>query len=264
MVDSSSDATEAARVAAETADVVVAVGGDGTVADVATGIFGSTAALAIVPAGSTNITARSLSIPSQLTAAIAVLVGPHALRRIDLGRSAGRSFLHMAGAGFDAELFGAASPSLKRRLGWVAYLPAAASALRLAPSAVSLVIDGRTFEARSPLVLVANGNSAIAPALEIYPGIANDDGWLDVLIFTPSTPAQIAATLASAGRRQLAHSPYVTSQRVKRVRIDAEPSLSVELDGDVHGWTPREFYVVPHGISIVTPIDRIPVETASG
>src|SRR5687768_11095599 len=65
VVGSSEEATEAARQAAAVADVVAAVGGDGTVADVATGIFGSRAALAIVPTGSTNITARSLGIPRQ-------------------------------------------------------------------------------------------------------------------------------------------------------------------------------------------------------
>lgn len=243
----------AAMDAARTADTVVAVGGDGTVADVATGIFGSAAALGIVPAGSTNITARSLGIPANPAAALALLGGPHQLRSVDVGRSNGRSFVHIAGAGFDAELFNATSPVWKRRIGWVAYLPAAAVALRLPPSSVRVSTDETTIEARSPLVLIANGGSAIAPEFRIYPGISVDDGWLDVLVFTTSTPAQIAATLGSMGRQQLDRSPHVTWQRARTVKIEATPPLAVELDGDPRGTTPREFILVPAGLVVVTP-----------
>ena len=73
-VGSSAEATEAARVAATRARIVIAVGGDGTVADVATGIAHSDAILGIVPAGSTNITARSLGVPANPRAAIQLLV----------------------------------------------------------------------------------------------------------------------------------------------------------------------------------------------
>ncbi len=107
---SSSDATAGAAQAAGSATIVVAVGGDGTVADVATGIFGSSAALAIIPAGSTNIAARSLGIPADPAAALDLICGSHLLRSIDVGRSDDRSFVHMAGAGFDAALFHATSP----------------------------------------------------------------------------------------------------------------------------------------------------------
>ena len=227
VANSSSEATLAANQAAQTAEVVIAVGGDGTVSDVATGIFGSSAALGIVPAGSTNIAARSLGIPSQPAAALALLGGSHRLRAIDIGRSEDRSFIHIAGAGFDAEIFKGASPVWKRRLGWFAYLPAAVTALRLPPSDVRITADGAVFEARSPLVLIANGASAIAPQFRIYPGITVDDGWLDVLIFTSSTPTQIARTLGFAGTQQLDRSPHVLHRRTRTVGIEAMPPLPV-------------------------------------
>ena len=253
VANSSSEATEAASQAARWATVVVAVGGDGTVADVATGIFGSPAALGIVPAGSTNIVARSLGIPAQPAAALALLGGAYRLRAIDVGRSGDRSFIHIAGAGFDAELFGAANPVWKRRLGWIAYLPAAVAALRLPPSEVRITVDGEIFEARSPLVLIANGGSAIAPNFRIYPGIAADDGWLDVLVFTSLTATQIVATLAHAGRQRLDRSPHVRHSRGQTVSLQAEPPLPVQLDGDPRGTTPRQFSVVPLGLLVVTP-----------
>jgi len=251
---SSTRATLAASEAARSAAIIIAVGGDGTVADVATGIFGSDAALGIVPAGSTNIAARSLGIPADPAAALALLGGSYRLRAIDVGRSEDRSFIHIAGAGFDAELFRGASPVWKRRVGWFAYLPAAAAALRLPPSDIRITLDGAILETRSPLVLVANGGSAIAPQFRIYPGIMIDDGWLDVLVFTSSTPAQIATTLGYAGRQQLDRSPHVIHRRARSVKIEAIPALPVELDGDPRGTTPRQFSIVPRGLRVVTPL----------
>jgi YegS/Rv2252/BmrU family lipid kinase len=253
VVTSSHEATLAAREAAAEADIVVAVGGDGTVADVATGIHGTAASVGIIPGGSTNITAKSLGIPASPRAAAALLIGPHQARRIDVGRCADRSFLHIAGAGFDAELFRTANPDWKRRLGWLAYLPAAAAALRLAPSTVRVTYDADRIETRSPLVLVANGGTAIAPAFKIHPHIAVDDGWLDVLIFTATTSAQVAATLGHLGGQKLDRSPHVLWQRTRTVRIDADPPLAVQLDGDTRGWTPSDFAIEPAGLTVITP-----------
>lgn len=254
VANSSLEATRAAHVAARTAEVVIAVGGDGTVSDVATGIFGSNAALGIIPAGSTNIAARSLGIPAAPAAALALLRGSHRLRAIDVGRSDDRSFVHIAGAGFDAELFKGASPVWKRRLGWFAYLPAAMAALRLPPSDVRITTDDAILEARSRLVLIANGGSAVAPQFRIYPGITVDDGWLDVLIFTSSTPTQIATTLGFAGMQQLDRSPQVMHRRARTVSVEAIPPLPVELDGDLRGTTPRQFRIVPQGLRLVAPL----------
>jgi YegS/Rv2252/BmrU family lipid kinase len=253
-VASSTEATSAAREAAATAEIVVAVGGDGTVADVATGMLGSRASLAIVPAGSTNITARTLGIPSRPSAAIALLAGPHRVRRIDVGRAGDRAFLHIAGAGFDAELFSTADPQLKRHLGWLAYLPAAAAALRLAPSQVHLTVDGANIDITSALVLVANGGSVIAPSLKMHPAIEVDDGWLDLLAFTATTPAQIAATLSHATLLRLDQSSHVIWRRARRVTIDAAPPLGVQLDGNPYGTTPREFSLLPAGLGVVVPV----------
>lgn len=257
IVGSSSEATATAKKAAQTAHMVVAVGGDGTVADVATGILGTNATLGIVPAGSTNVTARSLGIPVNPKAAISLLAGPHAVQKIDVGRSMDRCFLNMAGAGFDAEIFRTANPDWKRRLGWLAYLPAAAAALRLMPSTVVVTADDTEIMTRSPLVLVANGAAAIAPTFKLHPDIEVDDGWLDVLVFTATTPAQVAATLGHLGSQRLHRSPHVVWQRARKVTIEADPPLAIELDGDLRGWTPREFNLLPGYLSVATPLEPV-------
>jgi diacylglycerol kinase (ATP) len=253
IVSSSDEATSAARTSACIAQIVIAVGGDGTVADVATGIYGSGAALGIIPTGSTNITARSLGIPARVNDAIAVVAEGHARRRIDVGLSGERCFLHIAGAGYDAEIFRTANRDWKSRVGWLAYLPPAATALRLAPSLVSIVADGVEIETRSSLVLVANGSATIAPTFKLHPDIAVDDGWLDLLVFTATNPGEIAATLGRLGSQRLDRSPHIIWQKAKAISIDASPDLFIELDGDVRGTTPRQFTIGAAALEIVTP-----------
>ncbi len=83
------------------ADLVLAVGGDGTVNEVAQGLLGSPAALGIVPVGSGNGLARALRIPLRPAPALAALESG-ARRRMDVGFLNGRPFLNVAGVGFDA------------------------------------------------------------------------------------------------------------------------------------------------------------------
>jgi len=239
--------------AAAGADVVVAVGGDGTVADVATGLRGRAIPLAIVPAGSTNIIARELGLPTDPAAAAAVLFGPNRLRAMDIGRCGERVFLHMAGAGIDSRLFAAANPNWKRRVGWLAYLPPAGASLRQPAARFTIVADAATLEIVSPLVLVANGGSIIDPRLTLYPDLRSDDGWLDVLIFTATRPLPIARTLARLASRGLHHSPFVHHLRTKRVELSADPPLPVQLDGDIAGLTPALFTVLPGALTVVVP-----------
>lgn len=246
-------ATVLARAAAERADLVVAIGGDGTVADVATGILGRGVPLGIVPAGSTNIIARELRIPGRPTAAARLLFGRHRIAQLDVGRCDGRSFLHMAGAGLDSRLFQRTDPALKRRLGWLAYLPAGVAALRLPPSRFEIVADGHPITAISPLVLVANGASVISPLLRLHPEIRHDDGWLDLLIFDATTPRQVAATIALIAAGSLHRSSQLRWLRARRVELDAHPKLQIELDGDVVATTPATITISPGALQVIAP-----------
>src|ERR1700691_2056785 len=127
----------AARDAADRgADLVVAVGGDGTVRGCAEGLAGTPVPLAIVPLGTANLLARTLGIPSRPGAALAVALAastaratahqPVAVdRMIDLATADGAPFTAMAGMGLDAAVV--AATRLKHHLGWVAYRPSCAA-----------------------------------------------------------------------------------------------------------------------------------------
>jgi diacylglycerol kinase family enzyme len=185
--------------------------------------------------------------------AAALLFGPHEVRRIDAGRCGDRRFLHMAGAGLDSRFFERTSRGLKRRIGWLAYLPAATLALRHPPARFTIEVDGQSMTVTSPLVLVANGGSVIAPVMRLHPDVRVDDGWLDVLIFTATDPAAIARTVLRFLTGSLARSPFVVHRRGHQVHLSTEPDLPVQLDGDVVTRTPVTFTVEPLGIGVIAP-----------
>ena len=113
--DSGEDATRTALEAGAT--VVIAAGGDGTVRACAQVLAGTSVPLAIVPAGSANLTARALGLPRGMAAALETGLSG-ADRQLDLVSVGGLVCVAMAGIGLDAAVVGATSEQLKRRAGW--------------------------------------------------------------------------------------------------------------------------------------------------
>ncbi len=123
------------------AELVVAVGGDGTVRACAQALAGGPVPLAIVPRGTANLVAAALGLPSSLGAALDVAFGPHQ-RRIDLAVADGVTFAAMAGIGLDAAVVGATASGLKGAAGWLGY--AATGVGRLAGPSIrfEICLDG--------------------------------------------------------------------------------------------------------------------------
>jgi diacylglycerol kinase (ATP) len=250
-------ATDLARAAlAADPQAIVAVGGDGTVAQVAAALRDTDVPLGVVPGGSTNITAREAGIPTDPRRAVSLLFGTHRHTPFDIGLWGDLPFLHMAGTGLDSRIFASAKPAVKRRVGWLAYLPPAVRDLRSASTRFTIVVDDERAEVTALAILVANGASIITPRLSLYEGIRTDDGWLDVLVFTPVTPIEILRTLGAAVTQQLSRSRYVTHLRARHVEIAAETPLPVELDGDIVTETPVTMTIKPSALRLIVPVQR--------
>jgi diacylglycerol kinase (ATP) len=125
--------------------------------------------------------------------------------------------------------------------------------LRLPPSRFHVETEFAQFELTSPMVLVANGAGIIRPSLYVYPGISPDDGWLDLIAVTATDPRAIASVLARFASRSMQRSPHVLHARARRIRIEAEPRMPVQVDGDVIGSTPADLRVLPHRAQIIVP-----------
>lgn len=247
------DARQLAREAACAAEVVIAVGGDGTVAEVASGIIDTSATLAIVPTGSTNVIARGLGIPLRPASAARLLLRPTKLRYLDVAVCGDRVALHMAGSGLDALMMRDANRSLKRLAAWVAYVPPALRHLAGQSWRFDLTIDGVSSQYDAGMVLVANGSFVLNQWFPVGRDIRPDDGVLDVLIFAP--PHRLASVSMVlwliAGR--VFQSRHFIQLRGSSVRIAADPAAPVEIDGDYIGETPVELSVRPGAIAFVVP-----------
>ena len=236
------------------AAAVIAVGGDGTVSEVAGALVGTEIPLGVVPGGSTNIVAREAGVPSRHHAAVQLLFSSHRVRSIDVGICNDHAFLHMAGAGFDSRMFTLADPRLKRKVGWPAYLPAAMRALRDPAEHYVIDADGDTFEVWSPLVLVANGASIVDPRIRLLPDIRNDDGWLDLIVVTATRPTELARVIGRVATLQLHRSPFVRRMRARAITLQARRPVPVELDGDVVTGTPARFGVLPRAVRLICAV----------
>ncbi|HYI25111.1 MAG TPA: diacylglycerol kinase family protein, partial [Thermomicrobiales bacterium] len=227
---------------------------DGTVGEVAGAAYESGIDLGIVPAGSTNIVARELRIPTDPLKAVQLLFGDHTRARLDAGLCGDRIFLHMAGAGVDSLMFELTEPHLKRKVGWMAYVPAAVKALSRPLARYTITSPETTMvDIRSPMVLVANGGSIISPSIVLDQRIRYDDGLLDVLVVTATKPVELARVMARMAMRRMGDSPYVTHFSTTSVDISAEPAMSVQVDGDVMGVTPVSIRMQPATVRVVVP-----------
>ena len=213
--------------------LVVAVGGDGTVRACAAALASGRVPLAIVPAGSANLTARALGIPGRLRPALAVAFSGRD-RPIDLGSADGAVFVAMAGIGLDAAVVGAAQGLAKRLAGWPAYAAAATGQLLRRPATFTIRIDdGEPLTRRARCVTVGN-SGALPGGFPVMPDARLDDGRLDVVVLAPaSLPgwADVGLRIALGSRRDDAQ---LERYQATTVEITAEgPRLPRQLDGEI-------------------------------
>ena len=235
-------------------DLLVVVGGDGTVAAVLDGARRRAAPVpvAIVPLGTANGVARAMGIP-----ATGLDVLPKLLRGrvvpVDLFEveASGRAFVLFLGAGFDAEVNADAPRASKRRFGLLAYVGAAVRRLWGRSSRrIELGLDGRSVRTRGHSVSVVNVAPVNVVGVPVGPQACATDGLLDVTVLRRSGPAGVLLDTIDllTGR---AH--RTRAWQARRVTIDASPPLRLHADGDVIGTTPVTVRAVPHGARLLVP-----------
>ncbi|WP_425845619.1 diacylglycerol/lipid kinase family protein [Agrococcus sp. TSP3-2-1] len=223
------------------ADAVVAVGGDGTVREVAAVLARTGVPLGIVPSGTANLFARNLDLPLRdVTAAARAAVSGAAsdvdLGRVVLSRSGAREeerpFLVVVGVGHDALAVEAASLLAKRRLGWTSYIAAGLGRLGHPSFAVRGRFDGGPIESTRAWSVLVHNAARIPAGLSVLPGTRLDDGSLHVATVSPRHLAhwgRIAAAGAGIARAE----GVLRHRTVERVTLGAvDAPLPVQIDGD--------------------------------
>jgi diacylglycerol kinase (ATP) len=239
-------------------DTLVAVGGDGTINAVLQGIGGDDRVrLGLIPMGTANVLARILGLPRRdpIRAAQIVAVGEE--QRIDLGRAGEHWFALVAGVGFDGAVTRSVNPGWKRWLGgWAYVLKAAQLSLRYPACPVMLRLDeGPPQQFDAYQILIANGGQ-YAGRFQLSPGVRMNDGYLDIFVCLRRRPLAwgIASDVLALARNRFATAPYVRHFRARRISLQTEGPLPMELDGDAFGEAPAVMEAVPDALRVLMPM----------
>jgi diacylglycerol kinase family enzyme len=219
-------------------------------------LAGTRVALAVLPSGTGNLLATNMALPSGVSDGIRVAT-TGTRRQIDLGSCGSTYFTVMAGMGFDAELIGATSDQLKKRIGWVAYVMAGARRLRQRPMRVRIRLDGgRPFRRRARTVLVGNVGK-LQGGIPLLPDAVPDDGWLDVAVLSPHTLGHWLAVAWGVLRRQRDIRRMETFQ-ARHVEVFSNRPQPRELDGDlIEPARTLDVTIAPGALWLCVPPDGV-------
>ena len=186
--------------------------------------------LAIIPAGTANLFASSLEIPSDIPKAVEI--GLRGVDRVlDVGKINGERFAVMAGAGLDAHMINDADGSLKDRFGRLAYIWTASKNIRAEPFKAKIDINGELwYKGDASCVLLGNVGQLFG-GIEAFDNAQPDDGLLEVGVTNAEGIGQWARTVARTAIGSTAKSPFVQVTKAKKIRIELDRKVAYELDG---------------------------------
>lgn len=239
----------ASRAKDEGKDIVVAVGGDGTVNEVARAIVHSGTALGIIPCGSGNGLARHLLLPMNVKKAIEVL-NECEIRALDYGIINGYPFFCTCGMGFDAFVSQKFAEAGKR--GPITYVEnVLREGLKYQPETYILQDENGTIKYKAFLISCANasqyGNNAY-----IAPQASMSDGLMDVIIMEPFDVFEAPQISIDMFNKTLDKSSKIKTFKCRKLHIHRSKSGAIHYDGDP-AMTGEDIDVelVPNGINIV-------------
>lgn len=257
----------AGRAAADGARLVVAVGGDGTVNEVANGLVAmhergeATPELAVIPRGTGRDFVRTFGIPGGVADAVEVALRGRT-HAIDAGRVGYRAwdgtdavayFANVASAGMSGAVAQRANSSSKALGGKVSFLAATLAVFASwRPGAMEVEVDGERREGLLYDVIVANCRF-LGGGMKMTPDADPTDGLFDVLLIGNITRTDLALTLPKVYRGTHLPHPKAELLRGRTVVVRAPASAPVELDGEQPGTTPVRFEVVPRSIRLRVP-----------
>lgn len=241
----------AARAIDEGYKLIVAVGGDGTINEVASVVAGTGATLGLVPCGSGDGLGRTLGLNGSVEQALGVLAHGRP-RHLDTGLADGRPFFVAAGIGFEAEV--AARFNRQKQRGPLGYLATSARLWRhYEPETCVISCDGAR-DTRPVFTLTLANCDQYGNGARIAPGAQPDDGQLDLTAVPPVTLGNAGPLLARLFLGSLNHRPDVLRLRHRTFRIERPRPGLLQTDGETHlAGAVIEFTVRPRSLRVMVP-----------
>lgn len=224
--------TELAKYAvAGKADMIVAVGGDGTINEIGRGLIGTETALGVIPAGSGNGFARNVNIPLNQRMAIAVLRNPE-FRRMDVGKINDFLFFNVAGVGLDAII--SVHFDNSRTRGSIPYfIIGVKEYFRYKPDPVDIYLGDIKIR-RSPILLSFANLPEFGNNATIAPHARPDDGLIDVCILNPVSLGKALVNIPKLFNGKINQLPEMEIYQVEKAVIQRLHQGPIHTDGDPH------------------------------
>lgn len=230
-------------------DVFVAVGGDGTINEVAGELVNTSKTFAIIPLGSGNGLARFLKIPLKVEKALQ-LINTLAVKTIDTAEFNGRKYFNMAGVGFDAHLSAVFAGNKNRGLKSYVQL-GLKEIINYKSQPYQIDIDGVSYDRDAFAISIAN-SSQYGNNVYISPESSLTDGLLDVCIIHPITFFKLVALTYQMITAKTHKSNRVTIIRGKNITIKRQKADALHVDGEpVAMGTTLHIKIIPASLNII-------------
>jgi diacylglycerol kinase (ATP) len=241
----------ARRAVQEGFEKIVAAGGDGTVNEVVNGLAGSNATLGLLPIGTMNVFATELGLPAHDLELCWNIIQNANTRLVDLPNANGKHFVQLAGVGLDAQVVKETSSKLRRSFGPLSYLISAAQIAARQPPRLFIESENATIDEGS-FVLIGNGRLYGGP-FPFFKNALIDDGLFDVVVFKRLGYLEIIKYLQDVIFSSEIRVPEIEYFQTRRLRVDSDQLVPVELDGELVGNCPVEFGVRERSLRVLVP-----------
>jgi diacylglycerol kinase (ATP) len=232
--------------------MVVAAGGDGTIAEVANGLMGSATRLGVIPLGTANVLAHELGLPFAPKAVAAALAFGRTCRLWPgqaNGANGTRLFVQMLGVGFDAQVVHNVPFPLKRAFGKGAYvLQSMRELARYKFPTIRLRVDDAETEAAS--VIISKGR-LYGGSFHLATGAVPAEPGFSVVLFDRSGPAAAILYGAALPMNLLGRAPGVRHIRAQQIDFSQNKAVPAQSDGDMAGFAPLRVSNAPGPIHVV-------------
>ncbi len=237
-------------------DPIILGGGDGSVSSTVDFLAHHQVTLGLLPLGTANDFARTLEIPDELEAACRTIAHGKVVD-IDLGLAGDNFYVNVASVGLGVEATRALSPQLKKSIGPLAYPIAAIKAfLKHQPFAGRLTFPEGDHEPAEyeRLLQVAVGNGRFyGGGMVVAPGSGIDDRYLDVYAIRLGRKRDLLGVARYLRSGDFVKSESVDHFRTRRIILETEPELSINVDGELVAQTPEEFSVASNALRVIVP-----------
>lgn len=246
----------AQRAVKEGYDVVIAMGGDGTIGAVIRGIAGSKARLGIIPAGTENDIARALGIPEDLKEACAIIASGNT-RKVDLGcittkNEKNHYFFMMIAIGLTATLYPMVNDVPNGKFGGV--MEAIKTILKYKPNpTVNLTLDDDSkIEVETMLVTITNTPVTGIKNL-VAPDASMEDGLLDISVYPGFSKAELLNYFIKTANEGTTPDGRIQRYRAKKIKVKTSPKLDISSEGIIVGRGTAWIKLLPGAMRVIAP-----------